>query len=147
MLLTESGEVWSWGNNEYGQLGIGYTGKEQTDSYMGNTYTTVYLNYSDYLAAMENLGEDQVAGRVPEDFVPEYAGDVATPTQVYQGRSASRKSYLSNIVALAPGGDHVLALRADGTVLGWGNNANGQLGVGYDPDYNNEEVQKKFFSM
>ena len=69
---------------------------------------------------------------------------MATPTQVYQGRSASRKSYLSNIVALAPGGDHVLALRADGTVLGWGNNANGQLGVGYDPDYNNEEVQITF---
>ena len=144
MLLTESGEVWSWGNNEYGQLGIGYTGKEQTATYQGNTYTTVYLSYEKYLAALETLGEDQIAGRVPDDFVPAYGSDVATPAHVYQGRSASRKAHLSNIVALATGDSHVLALRADGTVLGWGNNEYGQLGVGYDPDYNNEEVQITF---
>ena len=35
-----------------------------------------------------------------------------------------------NVVALAAGSDHVLALNADGTVWAWGNNAAGQLGVG-----------------
>src|SRR5262249_35137799 len=37
---------------------------------------------------------------------------------------------LSNIIAIAAGENHSLALAADGTVWAWGNNAHGQLGVG-----------------
>lgn len=37
---------------------------------------------------------------------------------------------LSNITAIAAGGQHALALRNDGTVWAWGNNGNGQLGNG-----------------
>lgn len=39
-------------------------------------------------------------------------------------------SGLSNIIAIAAGGYHSLALRADGTVWAWGANALGQLGDG-----------------
>ncbi len=42
---------------------------------------------------------------------------------------------LSNIVAIAGGGLHNLALRNDGTVLGWGDNYHGQLDV--PPDLTN----------
>jgi hypothetical protein len=34
----------------------------------------------------------------------------------------------TNVVSLAAGSSHVLAVRSDGTVLAWGSNANGQLG-------------------
>ncbi|MCL2545639.1 MAG: hypothetical protein FWE06_00395 [Oscillospiraceae bacterium] len=37
---------------------------------------------------------------------------------------------LSNIAAIAAGGDHLLALRDDGTVWAWGQNGYGQLGSG-----------------
>lgn len=37
---------------------------------------------------------------------------------------------LSNITAIAAGGDHCLALRSDGTVYAWGNDNEGQLGDG-----------------
>lgn len=37
---------------------------------------------------------------------------------------------LGDVVALAAGGDHSLALRADGSVAAWGANGDGQLGVG-----------------
>jgi alpha-tubulin suppressor-like RCC1 family protein len=43
----------------------------------------------------------------------------AVPTQV---------SGLTNVVLVAGGGDHSLALKADGTVWGWGSNSSGQLG-------------------
>ncbi len=36
---------------------------------------------------------------------------------------------LSNIVAIAAGGLHNLALRADGTISGWGDNSKGQINV------------------
>ena len=41
--------------------------------------------------------------------------------------------HLKNIIALASGMDHSLALTADRKVLTWGNNALGQLGWGYIP--------------
>ena len=42
---------------------------------------------------------------------------------------------LTGVVALAPGSDHTLALREDGTVWAWGDNADGQLGqpASYEP--------------
>ena len=36
---------------------------------------------------------------------------------------------LTNIVAIAAGSDHSLALRSDGTVAAWGYNSGGQLNV------------------
>src|SRR5262249_10645082 len=37
---------------------------------------------------------------------------------------------LSNVIAVAAGEYHSLALRADGTVMAWGENEDGQLGLG-----------------
>lgn len=38
---------------------------------------------------------------------------------------------LSNIVQISVGGDHMIALHADGTVWAWGKNDDGQLGLGF----------------
>lgn len=37
---------------------------------------------------------------------------------------------LSNIVAIAAGGTHALALTNDGRIFAWGSNGSGQLGLG-----------------
>ncbi|MCM1296939.1 MAG: hypothetical protein NC311_15475, partial [Muribaculaceae bacterium] len=47
-----------------------------------------------------------------------------------EGASASRGYYLSNILSISAGAGHVLAIRSDGAVYGWGDNRYGQLGVG-----------------
>lgn len=45
------------------------------------------------------------------------------------GRSPVTVPGVSDAVAVAAGFDHALVLRADGTVLAWGSNAKGQLGI------------------
>lgn len=40
----------------------------------------------------------------------------------------------ANVLAIAAGEDHNLALKADGTVLAWGSNDYGQLGIGSEDD-------------
>ncbi|MBI5778720.1 MAG: RCC1 repeat- and reductase domain-containing protein [Planctomycetes bacterium] len=50
-----------------------------------------------------------------------------TPVQV---RGNEKTNYLTNIVAVAAGDSHAVALKSDGTVWTWGNNETGQLGDG-----------------
>jgi alpha-tubulin suppressor-like RCC1 family protein len=54
-------------------------------------------------------------------------GDGSTPLM---RRSASPVANLTDAVAISGGVSHVLALRANGTVVGWGDNTFGQLGDG-----------------
>lgn len=49
--------------------------------------------------------------------------------QPVQVRGPGGSGYLTGIVAIADGGDHMLALRSDGTVWGWGSDFFGDLGV------------------
>jgi hypothetical protein len=53
-------------------------------------------------------------------------GTVATWGTESTDKDAAPPSGLSNVIALAAGGGHSLALRADGTVIGWGHNAVGE---------------------
>ncbi len=39
-------------------------------------------------------------------------------------------SNLTDVIAIAAGGEHSLALKSDGTVWAWGDNTSGQLGNG-----------------
>ena len=52
------------------------------------------------------------------------------PALVLKGESASESDYLSSIVAISAGWNHVMALRTDGAVFAWGKNDKGQLGIG-----------------
>src|SRR5450631_3833284 len=47
-----------------------------------------------------------------------------------------RLDALSDIVKIAAGQDHTLAVKSDGTVWAWGNNVYGELGNGHNTDSN-----------
>ncbi len=85
--------VWTWGNNRYGQLGNG-------------THGVVEPNYDD--------------------------ADNDTPVQVLGGESGTE--YLEDIVAIAAGNNHTVAVKDNGTVWTWGWNDHGQLGNGTHGD-------------
>src|ERR1700682_4763438 len=59
-------------------------------------------------------------GELGNGSVTRYSG-LSTPQQVVN---------LSNLIAVAGGDQHSLALKSDGTVWAWGNNGWGQLGTG-----------------
>ncbi len=53
------------------------------------------------------------------------------PVQVSSG--------LTDVIQVAAGGNHVLALKSDGTVLAWGANPQGQLGTGWMDNFKHNE--------
>jgi alpha-tubulin suppressor-like RCC1 family protein len=58
------------------------------------------------------------------------SGELGDGTQTSPRSLPGAVGGLSDVVAIAAGMRHNLAVRRDGTVWGWGSNANGQLGIG-----------------
>jgi alpha-tubulin suppressor-like RCC1 family protein len=54
----------------------------------------------------------------------------STPTGIFTVRPANTVGIGSGITQLSAGGAYVLALKSNGTVLAWGSNSFGQLGIG-----------------
>ena len=71
-------------------------------------------------------------GRIVMESAPTYNEYVWTPVQVMEGQAASKGYYLSEIMSISAGDGHVMALRSDGSLFGWGDNTYGQLGTGLD---------------
>ncbi|MBL4797513.1 MAG: hypothetical protein JKY50_08875 [Oleispira sp.] len=82
--LDINGNVWSWGDGDDGQLGLG-------------------------------IADDDIIDET----------DHTSPQKI---------AALANIVAISRGNDHCLLLKADGTVLAFGDNKYGQLGDGSNED-------------
>lgn len=123
LLLASSGDVYSWGRNSSGQLGLG-------DQFSRNTPTRVTLPAAAVsIAAGREFSVVALAdGRV-------YAWGLNNDGQIGDGSRFSsvipvEVPGLTGVTAVSAGNAHVLALRNDGTVWGWGANAAGQLGNG-----------------
>ena len=68
-------------------------------------------------------------------------GDGKNETRYYPEKViTSSGGYLDNVISVAAGYGHALALKSDGTVWAWGKNDNGQLGLG-DTTNRNRAVQ------
>ncbi|MCM1439953.1 MAG: hypothetical protein NC131_12245, partial [Roseburia sp.] len=114
------------------------------------TYSGVKWNYEDYLLALEqfedrknngkwisvNGGYANAAsdtGNYPVyESEPTFGLYTSVPQQVMEGEAASKGYYLSEIISISAGKSHVMALRSDGSLFGWGDNTYGQLGRDVD---------------
>jgi alpha-tubulin suppressor-like RCC1 family protein len=134
LALQPDGTVWAWGNNANGQLGdgtlAGPTPVKVRDPLDPSGFLTgvvvvaaggshsLALTSSFTVVAWGNNAAGQLGdGTTTERTEPVRVKDPSDPT-----------GWLTGVVALAAGGSHSLALRSDGTVVAWGNNAFGQLG-------------------
>ncbi|MBM7569509.1 RCC1 domain-containing protein [Paenibacillus sacheonensis] len=125
MALKSDGTVWAWGNNTSGQLGDGTTTHRYVPVQVQgiNSAVSIATGGSHSLAVKSDgtvwAWGNNTFGQLGDETTIERH----TPVQV-QG--------LGSVTAIAAGirGGHTLAVKSDGTVWAWGNNASGQLGDG-----------------
>jgi alpha-tubulin suppressor-like RCC1 family protein len=135
----------AWGGNDRGQLGNGISGSA-TDSTrpvgvgggLNATNIQALAGGNHHSLALKSDGTvwawgwNNVGQLGNGTFTTTGCQCVSTPAQV---------GGLSNVIAIAAGGDHGLALKNDGTVWAWGFNGGGELGNGNPGPNSNTPVQ------
>lgn len=129
-VLLGDGTVWTWGGNDSGQLGDGTRDENvprptpmrvKGEGGVGSLVGVIAIDAGDYhtVALKENstvwAWGINAAGQLGTSTSPDNYS--STPRQV---------DGLSDVVAIAVGSNHALALTSDGTVWAWGFNGSGQ---------------------
>ncbi len=123
LALDKKGRLWSWGKNNSGQLGRGYT--NATDTPMMNSSSVKWKMVSagdSFSAGIDETGRLWTWGFNQHGQLGN--NSLALQTKPYLMDSSRLWTQVSC------GGKHSLALRADGTLWSWGDNEFGQLGDG-----------------
>jgi alpha-tubulin suppressor-like RCC1 family protein len=118
-----NGTLWAWGNNSYGQLGLGDTINRNTPSQvgMGTDWSVVVAGESHTIALKTNTtlwawGLNSVGQLGLGDNTLRI-----TPSQL---------GTQSDGAMIAAGDHYTLVIKTSGTLWAWGQNNNGQLGLG-----------------
>jgi alpha-tubulin suppressor-like RCC1 family protein len=126
LALTSSGEVWAWGAGDRGQLGNGDIIDSSFPVAVSALTGIVSIAAGDaHALALDSTGTLWAWG----------AGDVGQLGNGNSGGNADsavpvQVSMPTNVVAIAAGANHSLAIDDAGDVFAWGSNATGQLGDG-----------------
>lgn len=121
LALKSDGTVWTWGRNDYGQLGDGsYTNRDTPVQVSKLSGITAITGGFDHSLAIKTDGTVLAWGNNGN-------GELGDGTNTQRTKPA-QVSTLNNIIKIAGGGWHSLALKSDGTVWAWGFNDGGQLG-------------------
>ncbi|MBF0451596.1 MAG: carboxypeptidase regulatory-like domain-containing protein [Candidatus Magnetomorum sp.] len=135
LALTNDGDVWAWGDNTSGQLATGSTGVETSLTYPTRVNIPVPCQA---IAA----GDQHALALTRDGHVLAWGANTygqlgigsqlstTTPTSVI----LEDESLLANVQAIAAGDEHSMAILADGHVMTWGKNSEGQLGDGTPTD-------------
>ena len=149
LVVKSDGTVWAWGAGT--QLGNGCDPQNCPDVSLpsqvtdpidpsgfltgvvavGNSSSASYALKNDGTVWAWGNGGNGVLGNGCDTTAPPQFPDCVprlTPGQVMDPSDPS--GFLTGVVAIEGGFQYVLVLKADGTVWGWGRNANGELGNG-----------------
>ena len=154
LALANDGTVWSWGLNNYGQLGISVGSTSSSNENYKRTYAVKVQqkeNESTTLVDLDNI--KQVSGGI--DFSTAltndgtiYAWGLGTSGQIGNGVAETvyvptQVSNLVDITKIDAGGMQTIALKKDGTVWGWGLNRYGNLGINTSSTTTSNAAYKK----
>lgn len=120
--LKTNGTLWAWGNNAFGQLGIG----------PGNSYVPMQIgtdNNWKSVAAGITYGVALKTDGSLWSWGSNYFGQLGDGTQTDKNNPV-QVGDAHNWASLFGGYTNTFAKKADGTLWAWGNNDNGQLGIG-----------------
>ena len=147
-VLTTSGTLYNAGDRWYGQLGDNYGGSttSSTQSTVSSTVTSQgslvgtrivtlassRFNNQDYTVAIDSSSQLHAWGNNNQGQLGMAASDTTTRyvPQLVNTTNGTSSLYNKTIVAIACGYYHTLALDSTGQLHAWGNNGNGQLGMG-----------------
>lgn len=127
LALRSDGTVWSWGRNNYGQLGIGNAIDQDSPIQItslsgikaigaGSSHAAAVAEDGSVWTWGLNESGQLGIGNLNDRFIP-----VQVPS-------------LTNVTSVALGADFTLALKSDGTVWSWGSNGHSALGNGQASD-------------
>jgi alpha-tubulin suppressor-like RCC1 family protein len=123
--------VITWGTNTDGQLGNGNTIQSSLSAVnVGGLSNVIAVDGgNDFGLALTTAGTVYSWGsNVSGDLgLPSAPSKILTPEQI---------PGLSNVVQVSAGNNHALALLSNGTVMSWGNNLLGELGIGNTVKHN-----------
>jgi len=134
--VTDEGRVYTWGNNNVGQLGLGNKIKSSKNpqvikaASIRSKHITQAEAGAHHTVLLSDQGEVFVFGTssfgqlgIAEDS-EEFSED--TPTSIY---TPVKNLHLQNITKISCGGDHTFAIGLNGVIYAWGWNEYGQLGT------------------
>lgn len=119
--LTSTGDVWTWGLNNYGQLGDGTTTQRKVPTQVTalSGMTAIAAGQS-HTAAVKSDGTVWTWGRGTYGRL----GNGSATTQ----KTPVQATGITGAIDVEAGSDHTIVLKSDGTVWSFGYNNYGQLG-------------------
>jgi alpha-tubulin suppressor-like RCC1 family protein len=157
LALDEFGYLWNWGSNTGGMLGDGVAGGDQAVPRKVLAVGAVAPT-TNYLTGVMDMGAGQTvcvavlydgsvvtwAGNGYGELGIGASGAVNVPVYV---KNPNGIGNLSGIVYINAGDNHVLAMKADGTLYTWGRNQGGQLGLNNTTDVNLPVLVSKTYDI
>ena len=129
LALKSDSTVWAWGYDFYGELGNG--------SYVNSGCLCIWAPVQvTGLTGIVAIAAGETSAALKNDGTVWTWSNLlgnntnATSNVPVQVHGPNNIGFLQNIVGISASMSHVLALRQDGTLWGWGLNSNGQLGNG-----------------
>lgn len=127
MAVDTEGNIWSWGTNQYGQLGMGYYNWDAITTYIATKKTTdgkyVSVKAGQYTSfAIDNAGELYAWG-------DNSIGLLGLPTSSIHN-SPDKLTFSYDVNSVSPGNNFNVLLGNNGRLYTWGKDNNGQLADG-----------------
>jgi alpha-tubulin suppressor-like RCC1 family protein len=130
-VLSQSGELWVWGRNDYGQLGLGE--EAMGDMYSAERYPRLvrFLAGEGHKVVDFACGSQHLVALTDSGDIFEWGNRLWLEPHLV-ARADRYKEQLEDIVKVAAGDKYSFALTREGRLFSWGPKASGCLAQGQD---------------